>query len=236
MNELRTYFRNIAVAVESIITGLAVTFRHVGRTHTTLQYPEERDELPPRSRMMLFMNSDECIACKQCARACPVNCITIESEKRDKDEEVPVTLVNKSKKSLKLTKYEIDMALCCYCSFCVETCPTHCLYMTPEFEFSVTNTTPEQLTVIEDGEDWTSADNRRVRTQRQTQHPKYGRHGLIFDFIAITKDLHRRGEHVPVNPLYPDEYRVILDGPIPDSDADDPYHNRAKPEKDSKTA
>lgn len=229
MNALRNYFQNIAVAVSSIIVGMATTLRHTGRTHTTLEYPEQRDELPPRSRMMLFMNSDECIACSQCARACPVNCIYIEADKREKGEENPVTVVNEMKKALKLTKYEIDMSLCCYCGLCVEPCPTHCLYMTPEFEFSLTNTTPEQLTVINNGEDWTSADNRRIRKQKQMQHPKYERQGFIYDFIAITKDFHRRGEHVPINPLYPDEYRKILDGPIPDSEADDPYYNRAKP-------
>ncbi len=227
MNALRQYFRNIAAAVSTIITGMAVSMRHVGRKEVTVQYPEQRHTLPPRSRMSLFMNADECIACNQCARACPVDCIYIESEKREKGEEVPVTIVEEKKKALKLTKFQIDMSLCCYCALCVEPCPTHCLYMTPEFEFSVVNYKPDELVVIADGEQWDAADKRRTRAHVQTQCPEYGRQGLIFDFIEITKDIHRRGKHVPSNPLYPDEYRKILEGPVPDPDAADPYVNRA---------
>lgn len=33
--------------------------------------------------------------------------------------------------------YEIDMALCCYCGLCTFSCPTHCLIMTPAYEYSV---------------------------------------------------------------------------------------------------
>lgn len=227
MNAIHQYFRNISLAVSTIITGMAVSLRHVRRKDVTLQYPEQRDDLPPRSRMSLFMNSDECIACNQCARACPVDCIYIESEKREKGEAIPLTIVEEKKKALRLTKFEIDMSLCCYCSLCVDPCPTHCLYMTPEFEFSVMNMNEEQMTVQREGEDWESADHRRMRTQKQTQHPKYGRQGLVYDFIAITKDLHRRGEHVPTNPLCREEYEKILSGPVPDPDAEDPYINIA---------
>jgi len=214
MNALRQYFRNIADGVTTIISGMSVSIRHLNRDEVTLEYPDVRDELPPRSRMSLFMNADECIACNQCARACPVNCIHIESEKRTKHEQVPVTVVEQKKKMLRLTKYEIDLSQCCYCALCVEPCPTHCLYMTPEFEFSVVNEWPEQLTVRSADEDWQSADGRRMRTRCQTQHPKFGRQGLVYDFMAITDDLHRRGEHVPMNPLYPDEYAKILAGPV----------------------
>ena len=226
MNAFRQYFRDITAAVSTIVTGMAVSIRHVRRDNVTELYPEQRQELPPRSRMSLFMNSDECIACNQCARACPVNCINIESDKREKGAQAPTTIVEDKKKALKLAKFEIDMSQCCYCALCVDPCPTHCLYMTPEFEFSVTNNSAEELTVLGDGETWEQADHRRVRVRTQTQHPRFGRQGFVYDFIAITKDLHRRGEHAPGNPLYVEEYREILDGPVPDPDADDPYSNR----------
>jgi len=216
MNALKQYFRNIAEGVNTIISGMSVSIRHLNRDEVTLEYPDVRDPLPPRSRMSLFMNADDCIACNQCARACPVDCIHIESEKRPKDEQVPVTVVEQKKQTLRLTKFEIDMSECCYCALCVDPCPTHCLYMTPEFEFSATNFTVEELAPRGEGEDWKSADGRRTRTRRQTQHPKFGRQGLLFDFIAITDDLHRRGEHVPINPLFPEEYAKILAAPVPE--------------------
>ena len=34
-----------------------------------------------------------------------------------------------------VTVFDIDMSLCCYCNLCTYPCPTHCLYMTPEYEF-----------------------------------------------------------------------------------------------------
>ena len=33
------------------------------------------------------------------------------------------------------------MSLCCYCNLCTYPCPTHCLYMTPEYEFAATDLT-----------------------------------------------------------------------------------------------
>jgi len=69
-------------------------------------------------------------------RVCPTNCITVKSEKRAKDEP-EVFASDGTPIKMRTYVYDIDMALCCYCALCTFSCPTHCLYMTPSYEYSV---------------------------------------------------------------------------------------------------
>jgi len=154
---MKNYFKNIYQAIVTILIGLGVTFRHLFVHAVTIQYPHVKRELPPRSRQKLFVNIDDCIGCLQCARACPVDCITIETIKAGKDEDLGVTS-NGQKKRLHVVKFDIDMSLCCYCADCVFPCPTECIYMTPEYEFATYNRedllihfakyTPEQIDAL----------------------------------------------------------------------------------------
>ena len=132
---MREYFRNIYEAVATILVGMGVTLRHLFVPSVTVQYPKEKVELPPRSRMQLEVNIDDCIGCRQCERACPVDCITIDTIKAGKDEDLGVTS-NGQKKRLHVTKFEIDMSKCCYCNLCTFPCPTECIYMIPDYEFA----------------------------------------------------------------------------------------------------
>ena len=112
--------------------------RHLARRKVTRQYPEPayKYTLPERARNRLYVNMDDCIGCDKCARACPVDCITIDTVKSVPGEDLGITTKNSKKKSLWVTKFDIDMAKCCYCSLCVWPCPTECIVMTDVFEFS----------------------------------------------------------------------------------------------------
>ena len=66
----------------TVLVGMKITWRHLFVKKVTLHYPEEKWQLPPKSRMRLFMKYEDCIGCGQCARACPVQCIYIKAEKR----------------------------------------------------------------------------------------------------------------------------------------------------------
>jgi len=78
---------------------------------------------------------DDCIGCDQCAMACPVDCIMIETVKSTPDVDLGLTSVG-TKKRLYVTKFDIDIAKCCYCALCVYPCPTECIKMTDVYEFS----------------------------------------------------------------------------------------------------
>ncbi|MEN8192074.1 MAG: 4Fe-4S binding protein [Bacteroidota bacterium] len=101
----------------------------------TIQYPEERVPMVERARNRLFVNINDCIGCGQCATACPVDCIDIETVKSVPPDDLGLTS-NGKKKMLWVTKFDIDIAKCCFCQLCVFPCPTECIQMTDVYEFS----------------------------------------------------------------------------------------------------
>ena len=132
---MKDYFLKFWEGVTTILIGMKVTFRHLFVPAVTIQYPSVKPELPERERNRLYVNMDDCIGCDQCARACPVNCITIETVKSLPTEDLGKTS-NGKKKVLWVTQFDIDFAKCCYCELCVFPCPTECIYMTDVYEFS----------------------------------------------------------------------------------------------------
>ena len=152
------YFRNIWEGFWTPLAGLRLTWRKLFIPAVTMQYPEERWELPTNSRMQLFVNMDDCIGCLQCERACPVQCISIDTVKAVPDEVEATTTGHK--KRLHVTKFDIDMVKCCYCDLCTFPCPTECIYMTPSFEdsspdryglvYHFVNMTPQRAAELEE--------------------------------------------------------------------------------------
>ena len=132
---MRNYILKFWQGLITIIIGMRVTFRHLFVPAVTIQYPSVKPELPERERNRLYVNMDDCIGCDQCARACPVDCIEIETVKSVPGDDLGVTS-NGKKKALWVTKFDIDIAKCCYCQLCVFPCPTDCIYMTDVYEFS----------------------------------------------------------------------------------------------------
>lgn len=132
---MKQYLGNIWNALLTIFIGMRVTFRHLFVPAVTIQYPDVKPELPERERNRLYVNMDDCIGCDQCARACPVDCIAIETVKSLPTEDLGKTS-NGKRKALWVTKFDIDIAKCCYCQLCVFPCPTECIYMTDVYEFS----------------------------------------------------------------------------------------------------
>lgn len=131
---MREYFKNIWTAVFTILVGMKITFKHLFVPAVTIQYPDVKPKLPERERNRLYVNMDDCIGCDQCARACPVNVISIETVKALPTEDLKTS--QGRKKALWVTNFTIDFAKCCYCQLCVFPCPTECIYMTDVYEFS----------------------------------------------------------------------------------------------------
>jgi len=145
---VKRYFLDIWETVSTVAAGMVITFRHLFQPAVTQQYtadelPGERwrspldipkDELMDRTRMRLHVKIEDCIGCKQCERACPVDCIHIANEKRSR-EAPPIFAADGTAIKQTVVQFDIDMSLCCYCQLCVFPCPTDCIEMTPNYEF-----------------------------------------------------------------------------------------------------
>jgi NADH-quinone oxidoreductase subunit I len=132
---MKEYLLNGWNGLLTVFIGMKVTFKHLFVPAVTIQYPDVKPELPDRERNRLYVNMDDCIGCDQCARACPVDCIEIETVKSLPTEDLGKTS-NGKRKVLWVTQFDIDLAKCCYCQLCVFPCPTECIYMTDVYEFS----------------------------------------------------------------------------------------------------
>ncbi|MDP7027509.1 MAG: 4Fe-4S binding protein [Candidatus Marinimicrobia bacterium] len=138
------YLNNIVYGVKSFLTGMKLTmdhFRNKKELVATLQYPHEKWPIPERNigfnhseynliRSRLHVDIDDCIACMQCERACPVDCIKIDSIKPPKGSEIDCGMTsNDTQKKMIVSRFTIDMSECMYCNLCVFPCPEDCIYM-----------------------------------------------------------------------------------------------------------
>jgi formate hydrogenlyase subunit 6/NADH:ubiquinone oxidoreductase subunit I len=97
------------------------------RREVTEQYPDPissrtADDLPPRTRGLLYNDIDKCTGCKDCQECCPTSCIQVETE--------PGATPNK----LWVAVFDIDFSRCVFCGLCVEACAPQSLVHTKRYE------------------------------------------------------------------------------------------------------
>lgn len=151
---MKNYFKNIWLGLYTALIGLKITFGHIFTKKVTVQYPDERYPIPDIARNRLYVNITDCIGCSQCANACPVKCIDIETTKWSHLDDLGVTSKG-TKKKLWVTKFEIDFGKCAFCGLCTLPCPTACIttttffeyseYEREKFKYSFVNMTPEEI-------------------------------------------------------------------------------------------
>ena len=92
-------------SISSSMIGMGITLKHmflIRKGNVTLQYPEEKWPRPDRNigfehedynviRSRLHVDMDDCIGCLKCARACPVDCIKIDTIKVPKGSDIGTT-------------------------------------------------------------------------------------------------------------------------------------------------
>ena len=118
-----------------LVQGLATTAKTMFRPAHTREYPDVKPALPPRSRGVIALLTENCTVCMLCARECPDWCIYIESHK----ETVPAPADQpggRDRQRNLLDRFAIDFSLCMYCGICIEACPFDALYWSPEFEYA----------------------------------------------------------------------------------------------------
>jgi formate hydrogenlyase subunit 6/NADH:ubiquinone oxidoreductase subunit I len=134
---LAGYFRGVYRGLRSIWGSCATALPYLMsvnagelRKEVTEQYPDPissrtADDLPPRSRGLLFNDIDRCTGCKECEQICPVRCITVDTELGADASKVWVSV------------FDIDFARCVFCGLCVEACAPASLVHTRQYEGAV---------------------------------------------------------------------------------------------------
>ncbi len=115
----------------SILRTIWLTFLHMFRKRETVQYPEQKDYLPPRHRGRIILSRDpdgeeRCVACYLCAVACPVDCISLQATEDEDGRRYPEF-------------FRINFSRCIFCGLCEEACPTYAIQLTPDFEMAEYN-------------------------------------------------------------------------------------------------
>ena len=95
-----------------MLKGLITTLLALTKKPVTIQYPEEKRQLPERFRyipMLIYdtpKGEDRCTACGICAKVCPPQCIWIVRDKDPNGKPVP-----------RAADFYIDASICMSCGF-----------------------------------------------------------------------------------------------------------------------
>ncbi|HEU5087435.1 MAG TPA: 4Fe-4S dicluster domain-containing protein, partial [Roseiflexaceae bacterium] len=128
-----------------MLAGMGVVWRHFRDAMTkkldepseisgvfTVQYPEEREQLPETFRnlpVLLYEDSsgqELCTSCFQCERICPPQVIHI-TQAKDPVSGKPVPAIE---------HFDLEYDACMSCGLCAEVCPFDAIKMDHEFELS----------------------------------------------------------------------------------------------------
>lgn len=124
-----------------IVSGLKITLKNIFKPTVTLQYPEERPEIPENYRGVPTLVKDpngreKCVSCQLCEFVCPPKAIRITPG--ELDDEGENAHVEKGPQ-----EFEINMLRCIYCGYCQEVCPEEAIWL--QDIFSVSGYTREEL-------------------------------------------------------------------------------------------
>ena len=118
----------LIVGAGTQLRSLFMVFSHGFRKRSTLMYPEQPVNPPPRYRGRIVLTRDpdgeeRCVACNLCAVACPVGCISLQKAEKEDGRWYPEF-------------FRINFSRCIFCGMCEEACPTTAIQLTPDFEMA----------------------------------------------------------------------------------------------------
>lgn len=118
-----SYFGNVWDGIRTTAQGFKITLGYLKVRPYTVEYPFEVISIDKtRHRGIHEYDVDRCISCSQCAKACPVECIYIESAPDAKGKPT------KGEAAI-MTRFDIDYSKCLFCALCVPPCPTECIQL-----------------------------------------------------------------------------------------------------------
>ncbi len=119
------------IYLKTVVNGMATTAKHLlglgGTENVTMQYPEEKWDLPERYRGAPVLVKDKagrekCVSCSLCEFVCPPRAISI----------IPGEIDGPVEKAPKV--FDIDMLRCIFCGYCEEVCPEEAIFMSEVYE------------------------------------------------------------------------------------------------------
>ena len=125
---------------------VAITLKHLFARKVTLEYPEQRPEIPPGYRGVPTLVKDpngreKCVSCQLCEFVCPPKAIRITPG--DIPADAPTAHVEKAPR-----EFEINMLRCIYCGLCEEVCPEEAIFL--QNVYSLCGTSREELVFQKD--------------------------------------------------------------------------------------
>jgi len=110
-----------------VLAGLWTTWKRLLGPRVTLEYPEQRPQIPPGYRGVPTLVKDpngreKCVSCQLCEFVCPPKAIRITPGEIPADS--PAAHVEKAPR-----EFEINMLRCIYCGLCQEVCPEEAIWL-----------------------------------------------------------------------------------------------------------
>jgi NADH-quinone oxidoreductase subunit I len=111
-----------------IIKGFGITMKNMFRPVITVQYPEQKLELPERARWAVHQKFNEdgspkCTACLICVKECPDHVLRLESSPKEEG-------------GKRIDAYVYEVGACMMCGLCVAACPFDAIEMSHEYELA----------------------------------------------------------------------------------------------------
>ena len=118
----------------SVLQGLFVVLKYAFKRPVTLRYPEERRQLPARSRGRHYLTKwndgkERCVGCELCAIVCPSQAIYVKPASNTPDD-------MHSHGERYASDFQINMLRCIFCGYCEEACPTGAIILGNQFELA----------------------------------------------------------------------------------------------------
>jgi NADH-quinone oxidoreductase subunit I len=120
--------------IPQILNGLKTTMKHLVAPAVTLEYPEQRPDIPPNYRGVPTLVFDpngreKCVSCQLCEFVCPPKAIRITPG--EISQTAPNAHVERAPQ-----EFEIDMLRCIYCGLCQEVCPEEAIFLQNQYSMS----------------------------------------------------------------------------------------------------
>ena len=131
---MQDYFKRIGDSAKTIVVGMGLTWRYMVRPKEiiTIEYgsknrgPTKR-YIPDRHRGIHYLESEKCIHCHICEKACPVDCIEMDGSREAYEGAWQGD-------GCHISKFTLDLNKCIFCNLCCEPCPKECIHMGQEFD------------------------------------------------------------------------------------------------------